>query len=105
MVASVAMQALKEDLASISALVGDLVGAGEAEAMVEKTWYFGDSLIMERMIFLLAEPSLRWQGRRSLRLVRVMQWCSGTTSVAAFACPPLSFCVRFLKNFNCRSTT
>jgi hypothetical protein len=34
MVASVAAQELKEDLASIDALIGDLVSAGEAEAMV-----------------------------------------------------------------------
>jgi hypothetical protein len=50
MVASVTTQELKEDLASVNASVGDLVGAGEAEAMARKTWYFGESLITERMI-------------------------------------------------------
>jgi hypothetical protein len=50
MLASIVAQELEKDLASVNTSVVDLVGAGEVEAMARKTWYFGESLIMERMI-------------------------------------------------------
>jgi hypothetical protein len=45
MVASVAVQELEEDLTSVNASIGDLVGAREAEAMAGKTWEFGESMV------------------------------------------------------------
>jgi hypothetical protein len=39
MVASVAKQELKEDLMSVDASIGDLIGAGEAEAIAVKMWH------------------------------------------------------------------
>lgn len=41
---------LEEDLASVDASVGDLVRGSESEAMVAKTWDFGQSLMTEEMI-------------------------------------------------------
>jgi hypothetical protein len=49
-VASITTQELEEDLASVSASIGDLVGGSEAEVMAEKTWDFGESLVTEKMI-------------------------------------------------------
>jgi hypothetical protein len=38
MVASIATQELKEDLVSVDASIGDLIGAREAESMAGKMW-------------------------------------------------------------------
>jgi hypothetical protein len=50
MLTSVEARELGEDLASVDASINDLVGGGEAETMARKTWDFGESLVMERMI-------------------------------------------------------
>jgi hypothetical protein len=50
MVASVVVQELEEDLASIDTSIGDLVRGGDAEAMARKTWDFGESWMTEKMI-------------------------------------------------------
>jgi hypothetical protein len=50
MVASVAARELEEDLASVDASIGDLIGESEVEVMAGKTWDFGESLVMEKMI-------------------------------------------------------
>jgi hypothetical protein len=50
MVASVVAQELEEDLASVNASIGDLVGSSEADVMAGKTWDFGESLVTEKMI-------------------------------------------------------
>jgi hypothetical protein len=50
MVASVAARELEENLASVDASIGDLIGESEVEAMAGKTWDFGESLVMEKMI-------------------------------------------------------
>lgn len=42
-----AAQELEDDLASVEASVGDLIGADKAEVMARPMWNFGESLITE----------------------------------------------------------
>jgi hypothetical protein len=68
MVASVEARDLEEDLASVDALIGDLVGGSEVEAMTGKTWDFGESVVTEKTIKKmeregLGELSLHRRGR------------------------------------------
>jgi hypothetical protein len=50
MLASALAQDLEEDLASMEASIGDLVGASEGEGMAGKTWDFGPSSVTEEAI-------------------------------------------------------
>jgi hypothetical protein len=50
MLTSAEARDLEEDLASVDASIGDLTGGSEAGAMARKTWDFGKSLVMEKMI-------------------------------------------------------
>ena len=52
-----------EDLASIEASVGDLIGAQEAGLMARKTWDFGPSLMTKKMIAKLEKEGMFPVGR------------------------------------------
>jgi hypothetical protein len=66
MVASVEAWELEEDLARVEALVGDLIGAEETEAMAEKTWYFVPSLMTKKMLANLEKEGFFPAGRAKL---------------------------------------
>jgi hypothetical protein len=53
MVAVAEAQELEEDLGSVEASVGDLVGVAEAEVMAGKTWDFGPLLMTKKVILEL----------------------------------------------------
>jgi hypothetical protein len=50
MLARALAQDLEEDLASVEASIGDLVGASEGKGMAGKTWDFGPSSVTEEAI-------------------------------------------------------
>jgi hypothetical protein len=50
MLVSALAQDLEEDLASVEASVGDLVGASKGKGMAGKTWDFGPSSVTEEAI-------------------------------------------------------
>ena len=58
MVVSEKAQELVEDLASIEASVGDLIGVEEAGLMARKTWDFGPSLMTKKMIAKLEKEGM-----------------------------------------------
>ena len=58
MVASAEAQELVEDLASVEASIGDLIGAEEAGLMARKTWDFGPSLMTKNMIAKLEKEGM-----------------------------------------------
>jgi hypothetical protein len=57
---------LEEDLASVDASIGDLTGGSEAGAMAGKTWDFGKSLVMEKMIKKMEKEGYFSIGRAKL---------------------------------------
>jgi hypothetical protein len=63
MVASVAAQEVKEDLACVEASVNDLIRAKEAGLMARKTWDFGPSLMTKKMITKLEKEEMSPPGR------------------------------------------
>jgi hypothetical protein len=63
MVASAAAQDLEEDLASIVASIGDLIGVKEAGLMARKTWDFGPSLMTKKTIAKLEKAEMFPLGR------------------------------------------
>jgi hypothetical protein len=100
---------LEEDLASLDASIGDLIGG--SGAMAGRTWDFGESLVTEKMIkkmekegyFSIGRAKLPLQARPCLLQMRVMLWCLGTNFLAAFASLPSCSYVKFLKSSNLRS--
>jgi hypothetical protein len=50
MLTSALAQDLEEDLASVEASIGDMVGASEGEGMAGKIWDFGPSSVTEEVI-------------------------------------------------------
>jgi hypothetical protein len=63
MLASALAQDLEEDLASVEASVGDLVGASEGEGMASKTWDFGPSSVTEEAIAEMLDDGFFKAGR------------------------------------------
>lgn len=63
MVASVEVQELEEDRASVEASVRDLIGAEESEAMARKTWDFGSLLMTKKMSTKLEKEGMIPPGR------------------------------------------
>ena len=58
MVVSAMAQELVEDLASVEASIGDLIGVEEAGLMARKTWDFGPSLMTKKMIAKLEKEGM-----------------------------------------------
>jgi hypothetical protein len=113
MLASALAQDLEEDLSSVEAFVGDLVGADEVEGMAGKTKDFGPSSVTAEAIAKMLDDGFSrlaalcfcQQVRPFLTLRKVMQSCSRITLLVASASLASIFYAKFLRRFSSRFIT
>jgi len=105
MVGSAEAHELEEEIGSVDASVGDLVGSEEAGVMARITWDFRPSLMTEEMIEELEKEGCFAKGKGGLRMARQFPGLGSQAVVVKdfFACglrfPAVRFLQEVLENF------